>query len=98
MHSIPQTIEDALKFVRDIGERYLWVVSVCIDHVDEGSKMRQIGVMSAFYQGAYATIIAISGDPAASGLSRVGHIKTPYRHLSYSIHGVRLVGFGPTLS
>lgn len=98
MHSLPQTIEDALRFISDIEQRYLWVDSVCIDQGDEASKMRQIKVMSAFYQGAYATIIAFSDDSAASGSPRVGHIKTPYRHLSCSIDGVRLVGFGPTLS
>ena len=95
---LPQTIEDALKFVKDIGQRYLWVDSVCIDQSDEASKLRQIGVMGTIYQGAYATIIAFSGDSAVSGLPRVGHIKTPYRQLSCSIDGVRLAGFGPTLS
>ena len=98
VHSLPQTIEDALKFVKDIGQRYLWVDSLCIDQSDEASKLRQIGLMSAIFQGAYATLIAFSGDSAASGLPRVGHTKTPYRQLSCSIDGVRLVGFGPTLS
>lgn len=98
MHSLPQTIEDALRFVSDIEQRYLWVDSVCIDQGDEASKMRQIKVMSAFYQGAYATTIAFSGDSTASGLPRAGHIKTPHRQLSCSMDGIRLVGFWPTLS
>lgn len=92
------TIEDALVLVKDIGKKYLWVDSVCINQSNEEQKAQQIGIMSAIYQGAYATIIAFSGTSADSGLPRVNGRKSPYQQLQCSINGTRLVGLCPTLS
>ena len=98
LSSLPRTIEDAMILVTDLGQRYLWVDSVCIDQEDEAQRDKQISIMSAIYQCAYATIVAFSGDSADSGLPRVGQTPTPYRQMSCSIDGTQLVGFGPTLS
>ena len=52
---LPRTIEDALALTEDLGQRYLWVDSVCIDQTNELRKLEQIEIMSEIYQGAYAT-------------------------------------------
>ncbi|KAL8728422.1 MAG: hypothetical protein Q9181_005354, partial [Wetmoreana brouardii] len=67
---LPRTIEDALALVKDLRQRYLWVDSICIDQKNEAQKLQQIGIMSAVYQSAYATIIAFSGDSSEAGLPR----------------------------
>ncbi|KAL2056445.1 hypothetical protein ABVK25_003468 [Lepraria finkii] len=95
---LPRTIEDAIAFTEDLGKRYLWVDLVCIDQSNEAKKSEQISIMSAIYQGAYATIVAFSGASAEASLPRVRSNGTPYRQLKCSIDGISLLGFGPTLS
>lgn len=95
---LPRTIEDAIAFTEDLGTRYLWVDLVCIDQSNEVKRFEQISIMSAIYQGAYATIVAFSGASTEAGLPRVQSNGTPYRQLKCSIDGIHLLGFGPTLS
>ncbi|EXJ68055.1 uncharacterized protein A1O5_08670, partial [Cladophialophora psammophila CBS 110553] len=40
--NLPQTIEDSIEVVKSLGQRYLWVDSLCIDQADEEGKARQI--------------------------------------------------------
>ncbi|MCJ1327002.1 hypothetical protein MMC10_003668 [Thelotrema lepadinum] len=102
--SLPQTIEDALSLAKDLGHRYLWVDSVCIDQKNEDQKLRQIEVMNKIYQGAFATIIAFSttsisaSASARERLPRVASAASSYRQMNCTINGTHLVGLGPTLS
>lgn len=68
---IPQVIKDAMQFVRNIGERYLWVDSLCIVQDDESIKHHLISNMGSIYNSAVATIVAASGENAAHGLPGV---------------------------
>lgn len=95
---LPRTIEDSIILVQELGQRYLWVDSICISQSNENQLLQQIGIMSIIYQGAYATIVAFSGNSADGGLPRVGNTGTQYRQLSCEINGTQLVSFGPTLS
>jgi hypothetical protein len=54
--------------------------------------------MSIIYRGAYATIIALSGESADAGLPRLGPNVRICPQLTCSIDGKRLVGLMPTLS
>ncbi|KAI9730208.1 MAG: hypothetical protein M1834_005972 [Cirrosporium novae-zelandiae] len=65
---LPQTIKDAMFLVSQIKERYLWVDSLCIIQDDAECKHSQIAAMDQIYTHAIATIIAVSGDSARSGL------------------------------
>ena len=67
VEGLPQTIEDSITFTKNLGKRYLWVDSLCIDQQDHANKDDQIQRMRDTYQGAYVTIIAISGDSAVLG-------------------------------
>ena len=68
---IPQVIKDAMQFVRNIGERYLWVDSLCIVQDDESIKHHLISNMGSIYNSAVATIVAASGEDATHGLPGV---------------------------
>jgi hypothetical protein len=68
---LPQTIQDAMILMSQIQERYLWVDSLCIVQDDKDVKRSQIATMNQIYQGAYATIIAASGNDANAGLPGV---------------------------
>lgn len=54
--------------------------------------------MSIIYRGAYATIIALSGESADAGLPRLGPNVRICPQLTCCIDGKRLVGLMPTLS
>ncbi|KAH8676575.1 heterokaryon incompatibility protein-domain-containing protein [Tricladium varicosporioides] len=98
LEELPQTIEDAISFVKELGKRYLWVDSLCINQGREDHKSRQIGLMCSIYQGAYATIVALSGRSSTTGLPRVNPQVETYDQFSCVIDGKRLVTLMPTLS
>lgn len=64
---LPQTIQDAIKLCRLLGERYLWVDSMCIQQ-DTTDKHDQIQQMDRIYQNAALCIVAAAGSHANVGL------------------------------
>jgi hypothetical protein len=71
-HQLPAAIVDAIALVADIGERYLWVDSLCIVQDDGDHKQAAINQMNLIYQNALLTIIAAEGTDANAGLPGVG--------------------------
>ena len=97
LKELPQTLEDSIIFTKNLGKRYLWADSLCIDQGDHSEKDDQIQRMRSIYRGAYVTVIALSGDSANSGLPKVSGTEV-YQQLTCCIDGKRLVGLMPTLS
>lgn len=65
---LPQTIRDSIEVVKQLGIKYLWVDSICIDQSVQGEKMTQIQIMDKIYECAFAIIIAMSGRNTNCGL------------------------------
>ncbi|KAF2470498.1 HET-domain-containing protein [Lindgomyces ingoldianus] len=65
---LPQTIRDSMSLVSSLEERYLWVDALCIVQDDDQGKAVQIEQMASIYVSALATIVALSGTSASSGL------------------------------
>lgn len=65
---LPQTMMDAMTFVKGIGERYLWVDQLCIDQANETEKQQQINLMDRIFASAYLTIVSLDGQDADWGL------------------------------
>lgn len=68
---LPQTIEDAIKVTRDLGEEYLWVDSLCIVQDNMEELQRTLKRMDKIYRAAKLTIVALDNADADAGLSRV---------------------------
>ncbi|KAF8835566.1 HET-domain-containing protein [Paxillus ammoniavirescens] len=96
--SLPATIEDVMVVMRNLGKWYLWVDSLCIKQDNEEEKLVQISIMSAIYNGAWATLICISGQSAHSGIPRVSTSDGIIPQLTCKIDGRRLLSVMPTLS
>ncbi|KAE9366273.1 HET-domain-containing protein [Stipitochalara longipes BDJ] len=58
---IPQTIRDAMALAQKLGERYIWVDSLCIIQDDDSDSERYISKMDLIYSGAVLTIVAAAG-------------------------------------
>ena len=67
----PLTVQDAVRVVRNLGRRYLWVDKYCINQNDETEKRMMLRNMDLIYENAEVTIIAMSGGDDGAGLPGV---------------------------
>ncbi|KAK0712120.1 heterokaryon incompatibility protein-domain-containing protein, partial [Lasiosphaeris hirsuta] len=69
---VPLTIRDAMRVVREIGMRYLWVDSLCIvQDVEHREKVKHILLMDAVYSAAELVIIAAGSASANEGIAGI---------------------------
>jgi len=61
---IPLTISDAILMTEKLGQRYLWVDSLCIIQDDKNDVSRFIHLMDIVYSNSEVTIVAASGADA----------------------------------
>ncbi|KAI2779821.1 heterokaryon incompatibility protein-domain-containing protein [Daldinia loculata] len=74
---LPQTVIDAIYVCQQLGERYLWVDSLCIIQDDREDKDIQISQMDKVYSVAIATIVAASETDPSRGLTCLRSRDTP---------------------
>ncbi|SPO07796.1 uncharacterized protein DNG_10491 [Cephalotrichum gorgonifer] len=65
---LPQTFRDAVAVTRHIGERYLWIDSICICQDDKEDWERESVRMGAIYSGAFLVIAATGATSSKEGL------------------------------
>ena len=68
---LPQTIEDAIIAVKELGESYLWVDALCIAQDDPYDKTTQIQNMDQIYSNAVVMFVAGEGSDSNAGLPGV---------------------------
>ncbi|KAL2065282.1 hypothetical protein VTL71DRAFT_2951 [Oculimacula yallundae] len=78
--ALPDTIRDAIGCTKRLGERYLWVDSICILHDDTAGKYIEMEKMAAIYANATVTIIAAGGSDAFSGLRGLREVSSLRNH------------------
>jgi hypothetical protein len=76
--TFPRTIRDAIDLVINLGERYLWVDSLCIIQDSERSWALNSRIMDTVYGNAYLTICAADGENANAGL-KILHPSRPFK-------------------
>lgn len=88
---LPKVIQDAIQLVRSLGERYLWVDSLCI--VQDSAKSWELNsaVMDLVYGNAHLTICAADGDNAEAGLGGLKPSRVVTQYDQLCAPGVRLM-------
>jgi hypothetical protein len=64
---LPQTFQDAIRVTRELGQRYLWIDSLCIIQGDREDWETESKKMEAVFQNAYYTIAATSAEDSTKG-------------------------------
>jgi hypothetical protein len=68
---LPKTFQDAVDFVRRLGQRYLWIDSLCIVQDDLDDWRYHAVHMAEIYQNSYLTLAATASRNSSEGLYRV---------------------------
>ncbi|KAE9365118.1 HET-domain-containing protein, partial [Stipitochalara longipes BDJ] len=95
--TLPQTIQDAITVTRKLGEKYLWIDSLCIIQDSETDKLQEIGRMDEVYKNAFLTISAASGKGCHDGFlgrrNMAEEIPFPYECPDDTFSGILSSGF-----
>lgn len=94
---LARTAQVAIDIVRQLGERYLWIDSLCIIQDDPVSKQQQLENMCGIYLNATLTIIAADGRDAQDSLSGVpdhGQTRT-FNAKTWSVGGFEIAQAAP---
>ncbi|RDL40258.1 uncharacterized protein BP5553_00237 [Venustampulla echinocandica] len=94
---LPQVVRDAMILVNSLGERYLWVDSICIVQDDANQKHNSIMQMNLIYNNALLTIASLSGVTANESLPGV-RAGTRFTQSTASISGMDIFISGPSLT
>jgi hypothetical protein len=94
---LSQTIRDAMQVSLNLGERYLWVDSLCIVQDDPVDPKRQIDTMDFIYSAAFITLIGAAGDHANSGLPGVSVLPRDSRRQTIKIQDIQVSNRMPPL-
>jgi hypothetical protein len=79
---LSRTFQDAVKLTRQLGQRYLWIDSLCIIQDCEDDWVIEAASMAAVYGNSIFTIFALSSHSSAGGC-RVNAQNTPMKASRY---------------
>lgn len=83
--NLPNAIRHAITLVPQLGERYLWIDSLCIMQDDAECLERHIRDMDSIYAAAVFTIVVAGGEnaeygiPGLRGISRARELSAPLK-------------------
>ncbi|KAI1350295.1 HET-domain-containing protein [Xylaria sp. FL0043] len=68
-NQLPKTFQDTIELTRELGERFLWIDSLCIVQDDPADLDAQIELMGAIFEGSYCTIAAVDAKGVDGSLT-----------------------------
>ncbi|KAF0329959.1 hypothetical protein GQ607_002726 [Colletotrichum asianum] len=88
---IPWTVRDAISFTESIGEKYLWVDTLCLIQDDANDMIPGIRHMDSVFGGAFCTLVAASGKDANEGLPGVWSAARRIQHIGVIRPGISVI-------
>lgn len=103
LKKFPTTIQDAIDFVSDFGETYLWIDALCTVQDDDDHKQIQLSQMGKVYGAALVTIVSASTTmnpaDACAGLPSYHEKSGSRKQIGATVQGLHLmVPFEPIVS
>jgi len=86
--SLPQTITDAMVVTRQLGIRFLWIDTLCIQQDDDQDKASVIANMGAIYSNSVLTIVASTNSDPSGGLPGVMATNRTKEQIYESVQGM----------
>ncbi|KAH9203558.1 heterokaryon incompatibility protein-domain-containing protein [Leptodontidium sp. 2 PMI_412] len=88
VEDLTRTFQDAISVTRKLGQRYLWIDSLCIIQGKDGDWATEATKMEAVFKNAYCTIAATSAKDSTEGfLNRLEEKGSQYVMVPESSHG-----------
>lgn len=82
---IPQTVYDAMKVTQFLGEKYLWVDSLCIIQDDQAAFYRDLNAMHLIYANSVLCLVALAGTDGNHGLRGIEGVSAAPRSVEQVI-------------
>ena len=67
LDDLSNTFRDAVRITRELGERFLWIDSLCIIQDDEDDWAKEAALMAQVYGQSYCTLAALSSHDSSQG-------------------------------
>ena len=80
---LSQTFQDAVNLTKQLGQRYLWIDSLCIIQDDKDDWAIEAAAMAAIYGNSIFTISALSSQNSSGGCRINAHNKSPTKASRY---------------
>ena len=80
---LSNTFQDAVKLAKQLGQRYLWIDSLCIIQDDKDDWATEAATMAAVYGNSVFTIFALSSRNSAGGCRVNAHGTSPVKSSRY---------------
>jgi hypothetical protein len=81
---LPKTYRDAITIARSLGQRYIWIDSLCIMQDSEDDWTREAAAMGAVYENSVCTIAAVGASDTDMGCFDV---RNPLTYTSCEVPG-----------
>jgi hypothetical protein len=75
MNELSNTFRDAVRITRELGERYLWIDSLCIIQDDGDDWAREAALMAEVYGQSFCTLAALDSKDSTEGCQLISDIQ-----------------------
>ncbi|KAJ4369344.1 hypothetical protein N0V86_009175 [Didymella sp. IMI 355093] len=77
---LSKTFQDAVQITRELGQRYLWIDSLCIIQDDRSDWAKEAALMAEVYGNSLCTLAALSSRDGTEGCNRTADIQRSTRN------------------
>lgn len=83
---LSKTFQDAVSITRELGQRYLWIDSMCIIQDDRNDWAKEAALMAEVYGNSLFTLAALSSRDGTQGCNLVADIQSSTRNRFIDLH------------
>ncbi|KAF1357736.1 HET-domain-containing protein, partial [Lizonia empirigonia] len=89
---LSQTFRDAVDLTRELGQRYLWIDSLCIVQDDLKDWVKEAAMMAQVYGSSYCTLAALGSQDGRGGCHREADIQKSMDNIFFDLRNPSSAG------